>query len=90
MPGHRFVAEENQKVSYNLALLPPIERRRIELIKQAHLLMWKRRRGQIGRDVVVAAIEDVEDENREWFRERLNEIKSQEEATPSLRRMGRR
>lgn len=77
-------------MNFNLALLSPIERRLIELDKQACLLIWKRRRGQIGRGVIAVAIEEVEDENREWFRERLNEIKSQEEVTPSLRCMGRR
>lgn len=77
-------------MNFNLALLSPIERRLIELDKQAHLLIWKRRRGQIGRDVIVAAIEEVEDENREWFRERLNEIKGTGEMDPSLLRMGRR
>lgn len=62
-------------MSHNLALLPSSERQRIELIKQAHLLVWRRRRNEIGREVVVAAIEEVDDEHREWFRQQLNAIR---------------
>ena len=48
-------------MSHNLALLPSAERQRIELIKQAHLLVWRRRRNEIGREVVVAAIDEVDE-----------------------------
>ncbi|WP_421215983.1 DUF3283 family protein [Aeromonas enteropelogenes] len=61
-------------MGYNLAALPFADRRRIELDKQAHLLIWKRRNKKIGRAPIVAAIDDVEEENREWFRDRLNDI----------------
>lgn len=64
-------------MSHNLALLPSAERQRIELIKRAHLLIWRRRRNEIGREDVVAAISEVEEENREWFRQQLNEIRGQ-------------
>ena len=64
-------------MSHNLALLPSAERQRIELIKQAHLLVWRRRRNEIGREVVVAAIDEVEEEHREWFRQQLNAIRGQ-------------
>ena len=64
-------------MSHNLAMLPSADRQRIELIKQAHLLVWRRRRNEIGREVVVAAIEEVEELHREWFRQRLNEIRGQ-------------
>lgn len=63
-------------MTHNLAKLPPAERRRIELLKQAHFLTWKRMRNKIGREVVVGAIEEVEEENREWFRAQLNEIRA--------------
>ncbi|MFQ2552304.1 DUF3283 family protein [Aeromonas caviae] len=64
-------------MSHNLALLPSSERQRIELIKQAHLLVWRRRRNEIGREVVVAAIDEVDEEHREWFRQQLNAIREQ-------------
>ena len=64
-------------MSHNLALLPSADRQRIELIKQAHLLVWRRRRNEIGREVVMSAIEEVEELHREWFREQLNEIRGQ-------------
>ena len=44
-------------MSHNLALLPSAERQRIELIKQAHLLVWRRRRNDISRQDVIDAIE---------------------------------
>ena len=71
---------------HNLALLPSSERQRIELIKQAHLLVWRRRRNEIGREVVVAAIDEVDEEHREWFRQQLNAIRGQAWAqeTPCL------
>lgn len=64
-------------MSHNLALLPSAERQRIELIKQAYLLVWRRRRNEIGREVVVAAIDEVDEERREWFRQQLNAIRGQ-------------
>lgn len=64
-------------MSLNLAMLPSVDRQRIKLIKQAHLLVWRRRRNEIGREVVVAAIEEVEELHREWFRQQLNEIRGQ-------------
>lgn len=64
-------------MSHNLALLPSSERQRIELIKQAHLLVWRRRRNEIGREVVVAAIDEVDEEHREWIRQQLNAIRGQ-------------
>lgn len=63
------------RVSHNLALVPATERQRIELSKQAHLLVWRRRRNEIGRDAVVAAIEAVDEPHREWFRQQLNAIR---------------
>lgn len=63
-------------MSHNLALLPSAERQRIELIKQAHLLFWRRRRNDISRQDVIAAIEAVDEEHREWFRQLMNQIRS--------------
>ncbi|WP_273763564.1 DUF3283 family protein [Aeromonas hydrophila] len=60
----------------NLAKLPEHDRQRIELEKQAHLLFWLRRRNDIGRDDVVAAIDAVDEQHREWFRKLLNQIRS--------------
>lgn len=34
-------------MSHNLALLPSAERQRIELIKQAHLLVWRLTAGRL-------------------------------------------
>lgn len=63
-------------MSHNLALLPSAERQRIELIKQAHLLVWLRRRNDISRQDVIDAIEAVEEQRREWFRQLMNQIRS--------------
>ena len=41
------------------------------------LLVWRRRRNEIGREVVVAAIDEVDEEHREWFRQQLNAIRGQ-------------
>ncbi len=51
-------------------------RQRIELEKQAHLLLWRRRRNDISRQDVIAAIEAVDEQHREWFRQLLNQIRS--------------
>ena len=64
-------------MSHNLALLPSAERQRIELIKEARLLVWRRRRNEIGREVVVAGIDEVDGGHREWFRQQLNAIRGQ-------------
>jgi len=58
--------------SLNLAALQEQDRQRIELEKQAHLL----RRNDISRQDVIAAIEAVDEQHREWFRQLLNQIRS--------------
>lgn len=62
--------------SLNLAALQEQDRLRIELEKQAHLLLWRRRRNDISRQDVIAAIEAVDEQHREWFRQLLNQIRS--------------
>lgn len=62
--------------SLNLAKLQEQDRQRIELEKQAHLLFWRRRRNDISRQDVIAAIEAVDEERREWFRQLMNQIRS--------------
>lgn len=63
-------------MTHNLAKLPEHDRQRIELEKQAHLLFWRRRRNDISRQDVIAAIEAVDEEHREWFRQLMNQIQS--------------
>ncbi|MEI4932420.1 hypothetical protein [Aeromonas caviae] len=60
----------------NLAKLPEHDRQRIELEKQAHLLFLRRRRNDISRQDVIAAIEAVDEQHREWFRQLMNQIRS--------------
>ncbi|WP_429129283.1 hypothetical protein [Aeromonas veronii] len=60
----------------NLAKFIELDRKRIELEKQAHLLLWRRRRNDISRQDVIAAIEAVDEEHREWFRQLMNQIRS--------------
>lgn len=60
----------------NLAKLPEHDRQRIELERQAHLLFWRRRRNDISRQDVVDAIEAVDEQHREWFRQLMNQIGS--------------
>lgn len=60
----------------NLAKLSEHDRQRIELEKQAHLLFWRLRRNDISCDDVIAAIEEVDEQHREWFRQLLNQIRS--------------
>lgn len=60
----------------NLAKLQDQDRHRIELEKQAHLLFWRRRRKDISRQDVIAAIEAVDEQHREWFRQLMNQIRS--------------
>lgn len=62
-------------MSFNLTKLPEHDRQRIELTKQAHLLCWRMNRKEIGRAQVVAAIEAVDEEHREWFRQTLNQLR---------------
>ena len=61
----------------NLAKLPEHDRQRIELEKQAHLLFLRRRRNDISRQDVIDAIDEVDEEHREWFRQQLNAIRGQ-------------
>ena len=63
-------------MTHNLAKLPEHDRQRIELEKQAHLLFWRRRRNVISRQDVIDAIEAVEEQHREWFRQLMNQIRS--------------
>lgn len=63
-------------MTYNLAKLPEQARQRIELEKQAHLLLWRRRRNDISRQDVIDAIEAVDEQHREWFRQLMNQIRS--------------
>lgn len=60
----------------NLAKLPEYDRQRIELEKQAHLLFWRRRRNDIRRQDVIAAIEAVDEQHREWFRQLMNQMRN--------------
>lgn len=60
----------------NLAKFIELDRKRIELEKQAHLLFWRRRRNDISRQDVIAAIDAVDEEHREWFRQLMNQIRS--------------
>ncbi|TNI81192.1 hypothetical protein CF116_09405 [Aeromonas veronii] len=63
-------------MTHNLAKLPEHDRQRIELEKQAHLLFWRRRRKDISRQNVIDAIEAVDEQHREWFRQLMNQIRS--------------
>lgn len=63
-------------MTHNLAKLPEQDRQRIELEKQAHLLFWRRRRNDISRQDVIDAIEAVDEQHREWFRQLMNQIRS--------------
>ena len=63
-------------MTHNLAKLPEHDRQRIELEKQAHLLFWCRRRNDISRQDVIDAIEAVDEQHREWFRQLMNQIRS--------------
>lgn len=63
-------------MTHNLAKLPELDRQRIELEKQAHLLFWRRRRNDISQQDVIAAIEAVDEQHREWFRQLMNQIRS--------------
>ena len=59
-------------MTFNLARLPDQERQRIELDKQAALLVWQCRRNLANRDDVAMAIINQPVENQEYFRDRLN------------------
>lgn len=63
-------------MTHNLAKLPERDRQRIELEKQAHLLFWRRLRNDISRQEVIDAIEAVDEQHREWFRQLMNQIRS--------------
>nr|WP_246876625.1 hypothetical protein [Aeromonas sp. Prich7-2] len=41
------------------------------------MLFWRRRRNDISRQDVINAIEAVDEEHREWFRQQLNAIRGQ-------------
>lgn len=62
--------------SLNLAALQEQDRQRIELERQAHLLFWRSRRKDISRQDVIAAIDEVDEQHREWFRQFMNQIRS--------------
>lgn len=63
-------------ISYNISLLPAIERRAIELQRQAALLMYKFKRGSITRLKVETEILKLDESEREKFKGFLNSFKS--------------
>ena len=59
-------------MNYNLADLTPAKRELIELDKHAALLIHNLRMGKISRHDVTQEIEKVCDDNRDYFKQKLN------------------
>ena len=58
--------------SSNLSLLSSVERRKIELQRQASLLIYNMRKGSVSRSTINAEINKLEGSDHELFRYYLN------------------
>ncbi len=54
-------------MSFNLSLLPPDEKNKIELDKQASFLVWKLRETKSGPDAIEAQLSKINDADEKAF-----------------------
>ncbi|GAA5647803.1 MULTISPECIES: DUF3283 family protein [Vibrio] len=63
-------------MSMNLSLLPPEEKNRIELDKQASFLVWKLREAKGGPEEITEQLRKIRDEQEKiWFEESVAKYK---------------
>lgn len=63
-------------MSINLSLLPPDEKNRIEIDKQASFLVWKIREEKCGPDAISEHLGSIQnDQERIWFEESIAKYK---------------
>jgi hypothetical protein len=63
-------------MSINLSLLPPDEKNKIELDKQASFLVWKMKQAKAGPDEITAALNKIRDEQEQaWFQQSVEKYK---------------
>lgn len=58
---------QNVPMSINLSNLPPEEKNKVELDKQASFLVWKLREAKAGPDEINQAADKIRDENERSF-----------------------
>ncbi|MCL9775233.1 MULTISPECIES: DUF3283 family protein [Vibrio] len=55
-------------MSYNLSLLPPAEKNKVELDKQASYVVWQLKEAKVGPDAIRTQLENIRDEaEKAWF-----------------------
>jgi len=63
-------------MSINLSLLPPDEKNKIELDKQASFLVWKLKQAKSGPEAIVEqAAKIVDPEEKAWFEQSVEKYK---------------
>ncbi|WP_375748928.1 DUF3283 family protein [Vibrio sp. HN007] len=63
-------------MSINLSLLPPEEKNKVELDKQASFLVWKLKQAKAGPEEIVSEMNKIKSENeREWFAQSVEKYK---------------
>ncbi|PWI32706.1 DUF3283 domain-containing protein [Vibrio albus] len=63
-------------MSINLSLLPPGEKNKIELDKQASFLVWKMKQAKAGPDDITATFTKIRDEQEQaWFQQSVDKYK---------------
>ncbi|MDG3086276.1 DUF3283 family protein [Vibrio hannami] len=63
-------------MSINLSLLPPEEKNKIELDKQASFLVWKLKQAKAGPDEIISEMDKIKDEHeRLWFEQSIEKYK---------------
>lgn len=73
---HVMRLTETVSVSINLSLLPPGEKNKIELDKQASFLVWKMKQAKAGPDDITVAMNKIRDEQEQaWFRQSVDKYK---------------
>jgi hypothetical protein len=55
-------------MSYNLSLLPPSEKNKVELDKQASFVVWQMKEAKAGPEAIREQLERIQDETEKaWF-----------------------